>query len=130
MVTLAILYSSEKINNNIMEHLTLSIKFTAKPDNSAAFKEVLRELFKTISSEPNFINATIHEGNGKPEEFLVYETWNDNFEHFLKVQMKRPYAVAFEQKLVDMGIQREPSAYTPFAYFGPHLIEETSEGDV
>jgi len=40
------------------------------------------------------------------------------------VQMKKPYAVAFEQTLVDMDIKREPFAYTPFAYFGTHLIEE------
>ena len=113
-----------------MEHLTLSIKFTAQPGNAADFKEVLHELFKTISFEPNFINATIHEGLGKPEEFLVYETWNDNIEHFLKVQMKRPYAVAFEQKLVDMCIEREPLAYKPFAYFGTHLIEDTSKAGV
>ena len=108
----------------IMENLTLSIKFTSKAENSAAFKKVLHELFNTISSEDNFINSTIHEGLGKPEEFLVYETWNDNIEHFLAVQMKKPYAVAFEQTLVDMDIKREPFAYTPFAYFGTHLIEE------
>jgi quinol monooxygenase YgiN len=105
-----------------MGNLTLSIKFTAKPENSAQFKRVLHELFKTINAEPNFINATIHEGLGKPEEFLVYETWDDNIEHFLSVQMKKPYAVAFEQTLIDMDIQREPLAYTPFAYFGTHAI--------
>lgn len=107
-----------------MEKLTLSIKFTAKPENSAQFKAILHELFHTIKSEPNFINATLHEGLGKPEEFLVYETWNDNIEHFLSVQMKEPYAVAFEKSLVDLDIQREPFAFTPFAYFGTHIVEE------
>jgi quinol monooxygenase YgiN len=107
-----------------MQNLTFSIKFTAKQENSAQFKEVLLELFKTISSEENFINATLHEGLGKPEEFLVYETWNDNIEHFLNVQMKKPYAVAIEKTLIDMEIQREPSAYTPFAYFGTQVMEK------
>ncbi len=105
-----------------MEYLTLCIKFIAKPENSAKFKQVLIDLFNTISAEPNFINATIHEAVGKPEEFLVYETWNDTIEHFLNVQMKEPYAVAYEQTLIDMDIKREPAAYIPFAYFGTHLV--------
>ncbi|MEO8416919.1 MAG: antibiotic biosynthesis monooxygenase [Ginsengibacter sp.] len=105
-----------------MEYLTLSIKFTAKPENSAQFKQVLIDLFNTISAEPNFINATIHEAVGKPAEFLVYETWNDTIEHFLNVQMKEPYAIAYEQTLIDMDIKRQPAAYIPFAYFGTHLV--------
>jgi hypothetical protein len=35
--------------------------------------------------------------------------------------MKQPYAIAFEQKLVDMDIKREPAAYTAFANFGTAL---------
>lgn len=107
-----------------MENLTLSIKFTAKPENSARFKQVLKDLFETINFEPNFINATIHEGLGKPEEFLVYENWNDSMDHFLNVQMKKPYAIAFEQTLIDMGIKREPSAFKPFAHFGTHSSKD------
>jgi quinol monooxygenase YgiN len=101
-----------------MEQLVLSIKFTATEQNKTEFKQILIDLFNNISQEPNFVNATLHEGIGKPEEFLVYETWNDTIGHFLAVQMKQPYALAFEQKLVDMDIKREPAAYTAFANFG------------
>lgn len=104
-----------------MEQLVLSIKFTATNQNKVEFKQILIDLFNNISHEPNFVNATLHEGIGKPEEFLVYETWNDTIGHFLAVQMKQPYAVAFEQKLVDMEIKREPAAYTAFANFGADL---------
>jgi quinol monooxygenase YgiN len=100
-----------------MEQLVLSIKFTATEQNKTQFKKILIDLFNTISHEPNFVNATLHEGIGKPEEFLVYETWNDTVEHFLAMQMKQPYAVAFEQMLIDMNIKREPAAYTAFANF-------------
>ncbi len=68
------------------------------------------------------INATIHEEPGKLEEFLVYETWNDTLEHFSNAQMKEPYAVTFEQILIDMDIKLEPAAYIPFAYFGTQLV--------
>ncbi len=105
-----------------MDKLVLSIKFTAKPENSAQFKQVLIDLFNIISAESNFISATIHEAIGKPGEFLVYETWNDTIENFLNIQMKKPYVVAYEQTLIDMDIKREPAAYIPFAYFGTHLI--------
>jgi quinol monooxygenase YgiN len=104
-----------------MEQLVLSIKFTATDQNKDQFKQILIGLFNTISNETNFVNAILHEGIGKPEEFLVYETWNDTVEHFIAVQMKQPYAIAFEQKLVDMDIKREPAAYTAFANFGTAL---------
>lgn len=101
-----------------MKQLTLSIKFTAKPENREMFKEVLINLFNTINSEPNFVNATLHEGLEKPEEFLVYETWNDTVEHFITVQMKKAYAVEFEKTLTEMDVKREPAVFTPFAHFG------------
>jgi quinol monooxygenase YgiN len=106
-----------------MEQLTLVIKFTAKPENKDEFKQILAELFETISHEENFVNATLHEALGHPEEFLVYETWNDNIEHFLADRMTKPYVITFEQKIVDLDIKREPSGYTPFAHFGTHLVK-------
>jgi quinol monooxygenase YgiN len=104
-----------------MEKLTLSIKFTAKPDNKEAFKQVLIDLFNVINNEENFINATLHQGLENKEEFLVYETWNDTIDHFINVQMKSPYAVEFEKLLDEMEIKREPMAFIPFEYFGTHL---------
>jgi quinol monooxygenase YgiN len=106
-----------------MEQLTLSIKFTAKPENANQFKQILVDLFETINKEPNFINATLHQGIEKPEEFLVYETWNDNIEHFINVQMKETYAVEFEQLLDELDVKREPAAFTPFAHFGTYQIK-------
>jgi quinol monooxygenase YgiN len=108
--------------NNIMKQLTLAIKFTATTENREQFKQTLKDLFHTISSEKNFINATISEGLQNPNEFFVYETWNDNIEDFLNTQMKRPYVVAFEKSLELMSVKREPAAYTPLAHFGTHSI--------
>jgi quinol monooxygenase YgiN len=79
-----------------MEQITLSIRFTASPENKDAFKQALINLFNTINKEKNFVNATLHQGFDKEEEFLVYETWNDTPEHFINVQMKEPYAVEWE----------------------------------
>ena len=110
-----------------MEKLVLSIKFTTKLENSAQFKQVLKDLFNRIKLEPNFINATIHEVSGKPEEFMLYETWNDTIEHFMNVQMKKPYALAYEQTLIDMDVKREPAAFIPFAYFGTHIIKDKNQ---
>lgn len=110
-----------------MEQLTLSIRFTASPENKDTFKQALITLFNTISKEKNFVNATLHQGLDKKEEFLVYETWNDTPEHFIKVQMKEPYAVEWEKLLIRMDIKREPAAYTPFANFGTHQVQENQE---
>lgn len=96
------------------EQLVLSIKFKIAPENADEFKRLLTSLFDTISHEKNFVNANIHEAIGKPGEFLVYETWNDNIAHFLNVQMKSPYAIEFEKKLTEMNVERDPAAYTSF----------------
>ena len=105
-----------------MSQLTLAITFTAKTENRDEFKEILSNLFETISQEKNFVNATIHESIQNSNEFLVYETWNDNIENFLALQMKEPYAVAFEKTLEELDIKRVPAAFAPFAYFGTHQI--------
>jgi quinol monooxygenase YgiN len=101
-----------------MQLLTLSIKFTATPETKDEFKRVITDLFDVISTQPNFVNTTLHEGLEKPEEFLVYETWNYSIEDFLSIQMKKPEVVAFEKTLAELGVTREPAVYTPFAYFG------------
>ena len=100
-----------------MKEFTLVIKFIAKLQDVAAFKQVLITLFERIAEEDEFINATLHEALDKPNEFLVYETWNDNIEHFMSVQMKKPYVIVFEKTLEDMGVVREPAAFVAFAQF-------------
>lgn len=113
--------NSNQIKNNSgqaepgqKEQLVLSIKFKTTPENAGEFKRLLTSLFDTICHEKNFVNATIHEAIGKPGEFLVYETWNDNITHFLNVQMKSSYAIAFEKKLTEMNVERDPAGYTSF----------------
>ena len=105
-----------------MKQLTLAIKFTADDESREQFKQILTGLFNTISAEQNFVNATLSQDIQNPNEFLVYETWNDTIEHFIKVQMKEPYAVAFEKTLDALNIKREPAAYTPFGSFGTHAV--------
>jgi quinol monooxygenase YgiN len=107
-----------------MEQLTLSIKFTTTPENAAQFKQILIDLFVIINDEENFVNTTLHQGIANPGEFLVYETWNYSMEDFLKIQMKKPYVVQFEQVLNEMDIKREPAAFIPFAHFGNHVINK------
>lgn len=107
-----------------MKLLTLSIKFTATPETKDEFKRVITDLFHVISKESTFVNATLHEGLEKPEEFLVYETWNYSMEDFLSIQMKKPEVVAFEKTLANLGVTREPTAYTPFAHFDTHQINK------
>lgn len=101
-----------------MEQFTLTVKFTANTENKEKFKQELLNLFETINKEENFISAILHQNIQKQEEFLVYETWNDNIEHFMNVQLKKPYALEWEKLLDKMDIQREPAVYTPFGKFG------------
>ena len=107
-----------------MEQLTLAIKFTTTAENRDNFKTILTELFNTISNEQNFVNATINQGIQNQNEFFVYETWNDNIQDFMAIQMKKEYAVQFEQSLEDLDVIREPAAYVPFAHFGSHKGSE------
>ncbi|MFC3559087.1 putative quinol monooxygenase [Pedobacter jamesrossensis] len=93
------------------KQLVLNIKFKASPENSEKFRKVLLDLFDTISNEPNFVEAKVYQELGKPGEFLVNETWNDNIEHFLTVQMKKPYALEYEKKLKELNVDRSPAAY-------------------
>lgn len=100
-----------------MEQFTLAIKFTTKPDNYEQFKKALADLFETVSQQENFVQATIHQNIQKAEEFFVYEVWNENIEHFMNVTLKQPYVLEWEQLLLDMEIEREPSVYQSFAKF-------------
>lgn len=104
-----------------MKPLVLSIKFITNAENKEAFKQILIELFNEISKEPGFVNAVLHEGIQKPEEILVYETWNETADHFLKVQMLKPYVIRFEQVLEELKVIREPGVYTSFAQWGTNL---------
>ena len=79
------------------------------------FKEILTDLFNTISDEPTFVNAVLHEGTENAHEILVYETWNESVEDFLRVQMQRDYRIPFEEALVKWEITREVGIYYPFA---------------
>ncbi|MDQ8141470.1 antibiotic biosynthesis monooxygenase [Chryseobacterium sp. CFS15] len=100
-----------------MEKFTLAIKFIAKQDNYEQFKQALTDLFAIVSQQENFVHSTIHQNIQKPEEFLVYEVWNEEVEHFMNVTLKQPYVLEWEQLLVDMEIVREPSVYQSFAKF-------------
>ena len=105
------------IQNKSSTPLVLCIKFKTSPENAEEFKNVLIKLFDTISHEQNFVTADLHQAVGKPEEFLVYETWNDTVSHFINVQMKKAYAVEFEKVLKQMNVERFPEAYTSFGHW-------------
>ncbi|MBW7674229.1 hypothetical protein [Chryseobacterium chendengshani] len=45
-----------------------------------------------------------------------YGVWNDNIEHFLNVQMKKPYPLQFEEELLKMKIDRFPYACKSFGH--------------
>lgn len=100
-----------------MEKFTLAIKFTAKPDNYVQFKDELISLFDKIQHEENFIRSIIHQNIEKPEEFFVYEEWNGSIEIFLNTRLEKPYAIEWEELLVKMQIEREPSVYQALAHY-------------
>ena len=89
-----------------MEQFTLMIKFTATKENHVKFKEELLKLFTSVEGEENFVSSVLHQNIQKPEEYMVYEVWNDNIKHFMNVQMKKPLALQWEQLLIDMEIKR------------------------
>lgn len=98
-----------------MENFTLVIKFTAKTENYEEFKEALTNLFQKMDEQENFVRATIHQNIQNPEEFLVYEVWNEDIEHFMNVTLKQPHVLEWEQLLLDMEIVRDPAVYHSFA---------------
>jgi quinol monooxygenase YgiN len=110
-------HAQQPVSDAVSKQLILNIKFKTTPENAAKFKDILTELFNTISHEKNFVRADLHQAIGHPEEFLVYEVWNDNIEHFLADRLTKPYVVDFEQKLKDMNVEREPGAYNSFGHW-------------
>jgi quinol monooxygenase YgiN len=104
-----------------MEQFTLMIKFTATKENHLKFKEELLKFFALIEGEENFVSSILHQNLQKEEEYMVYEVWNDNIEHFMTVQMKKPFVLEWEQLLVDMGIKREPAVYSSIGKFGASI---------
>ena len=98
-----------------MKPIVLVIKFTATPENREQLKPHLIGLFNQICKEPTFINAILQESIQKPGEALVYETWNETLEDFMKVQMSKSYYGPFEKVLDQLNVKREPNVYLPFA---------------
>lgn len=98
-----------------MKPIVLVIKFTTSPENKELLKQHLVDLFNQICKEPTFINAVLQEAIQKSDEVIVYETWNETVEDFMKFQMSKPYYSPFEQAINDLNAKREPNVYLPFA---------------
>jgi len=63
---------------------------------------MMMDVVTSMSAEPDFISATVHEKLDDPNTFVIYETWACSREEFLSRHLGRPYRSAYEEQLPSM----------------------------
>lgn len=69
-----------------------------KPNHQQEYIDIVSPVLAAMRHEPTFINTVLHQDPLDSTRFMLYETWADHDE-FFKVQMKRNYRRAYEERL-------------------------------
>jgi quinol monooxygenase YgiN len=97
------------------DKITLIVRFKLQEAAKAQFVSRLKEVFAHIEREETFVEASLQQDREDPTSLLVYEVWRETPESFMKNQMTRKYREDYEQAIVGLQVQRNPSWYTSLA---------------
>lgn len=76
----------------------LLVTIHVKPGCEEEFLSIVNPVNDAMRLEPTFLNTVLHRSDDDPTLFMLHETWMDR-EDFFRVQMKRPYRNAYEERL-------------------------------
>ena len=95
----------------MLEPITLIVRFRVKGSARLKFIESLGKVFEYIRKEETFIAAWLHEDIKDPESLLVYETWYETPESFMREQFSKPYRSGYEQEVQALNVDRSGAFY-------------------
>jgi quinol monooxygenase YgiN len=97
------------------EQIVLIVRFRVAANSKALFVEKLKEVFEDIRHEDTFLSASLQEDVADAEQLLVYETWLETPESFMKNQAAKPYRRGFERAIIDLKVERTAQWLKPLA---------------
>ena len=97
------------------EKIVLLVRIQAKPGKKDRFLHQLYKVVETMSVEANFVSAIVHHNIEKPNEVVIYETWNGTRETWLRDELSRPYRKPYEQAVSELVDERSVDWLTPVA---------------
>lgn len=101
------------------EQCVIIVYFQLKSNSDKqAFLDILKPLFDTMSKEPNFVNAIVHENVDNPDEIVAYEIWNCSKETWLAEEDSKEYRQDYYAQAAEFLLRREGNFYTPTGEWG------------
>ncbi|OAS21536.1 putative quinol monooxygenase [Paenibacillus oryzisoli] len=104
---------------NHTEQTVIIARFQLKPNSDKqAFFDNLKPLFDTMSKEPTFVNAIVHENVDNPDEVVFYEIWNCSKEVWLAEEESKSYRQGPYTRAAEFLLARELGFYTTLGEWG------------
>lgn len=89
---------------------TIIVRFPVKPEKNEEFQVELHKLLEGLQKEDTFLEARVHYTLDEPNIIILYETYRESRESFLKRVPKQPWFKAFLNKLPNL-LQQERDVF-------------------
>ncbi|NJO94480.1 MAG: hypothetical protein HC820_09405, partial [Hydrococcus sp. RM1_1_31] len=86
------------------------VRFPVKPEKYEEFQIEIRKLLEGLRQEETFVEARIHQDLDAPNIVVLYETYNESRESFLKRVPNQSWFKAFLDRLPNL-LQREREVF-------------------
>ncbi|PAF36485.1 antibiotic biosynthesis monooxygenase [Terribacillus saccharophilus] len=103
------------------QQVQLNIRFKAKSGKKEEFCKELFSLIEEMSSENAFISAIVSDDLDKPDDLIIYETWQGTRDSWLTEELIKPYRKNYEGRLSDLIVDRSVSWLQPMGEWGSHI---------
>lgn len=102
----------------LQEQVAFIVHLPFKPERTALGRQMVMEIVRAMSLEPEFINTWVNEMQDEPDTLVLYETWACSRDDFIARQLSKPYRLAYEQQLPSLlSGERQIVFLTPLAGF-------------
>ncbi|NOX42744.1 MAG: antibiotic biosynthesis monooxygenase [Gammaproteobacteria bacterium] len=94
-----------------MNPITMIVINWVKPGCEAEYRRCVEPVLDAMRHEITFVNTILHQDAEDPTRFMLYETWADHDDFFVK-QMKKSYRSEYERILPSLlRVPREISFF-------------------
>lgn len=102
----------------LQEQVSFIVHLPFKPERAAQGRQMVMEIVRAMSHEPEFINTWVNEMQDAPDTLVLYETWACSRDDFIARQLSKPYRIAYEAQLPALlSGERQIVFLTPLAGF-------------
>lgn len=102
----------------LQDQVAFIVHLPFKPDRTAQGRQMVMDIVRAMSREPEFINAWVNEMQDEPDTLVLYETWACSRDDFIDRQLSKPYRADYEVLLPELlSGERQIVFLTPLAGF-------------